>query len=91
MNDTTLILGDEFDDRLREALRVVLSRRGVDGCTSSWAVAGSQEIEEVAVLVDGCPVRIEAETFVGLSLSGPEAIVTAIAKDVAHEVRTGQQ
>ena len=74
----TLILGAEYDDALRGVLRDVLTRLGAKGSAHDWGVAGSQELETVEVLVGVDTVVIEAETFVGLSISGPAKIVERI-------------
>lgn len=78
-DDVTVILGDEYDGVLRTKLIEVLKQCGA---ISSGAVnkflAGSQEIEELTVNIDGCLVHIEAETYVGLSVSGPLNIVKRI-------------
>ena len=79
----TLILGAEYDDTLRGVLRDVLKRLGAKGLAHDWGVAGSQELETVEVLVGVDTVTIEAETFVGLSISGPVELVERIQAMVA--------
>lgn len=83
----TLILGAEYDDNLRGVLRNVLKRLGAKGLAHDWGVAGSQELETVEVLVGVDTVIIEAETFVGLSISGPVEIVERIQAMVAAAVK----
>ena len=70
---TTVVLGDEFDDSSRHMILNVLSEMGalfVD--YGGRAVAGSQEVEALRVLIDGQELNVEAETYAGLSISGPE-------------------
>lgn len=80
-NYVMVILGDEYDDQLRAKLLAALrSLRAVPNNPSSKALAGSQEIEEFDVTIDGQPVHVEAETYIGLSISGPEGIVNRVHK-----------
>lgn len=74
----TVILGDEYDDDLRGRLMAVLRDRGAGLLDGSWDLAGSQELESCRLRLDGAEVTVEAETYVGLSLTGPPALVDAI-------------
>lgn len=80
----TAILGDEYDDELRARLLAALRSLGATASgSSSRALAGSQEIEEFEVSIDGYPVHIEAETYIGLSISGPVDIVNRIKERIS--------
>lgn len=80
----TAILGDEYDDQLRARLLAALRRMGaVASDSSSRSLAGSQEIEAFDVTIDGRPIHIEAETYIGLSVSGPQDIVNRIKEQVS--------
>lgn len=83
----TIILGDEYDNALRDALRAVLVRSGAVGIDKYWGIGGSQEIEALVIRVRGDLITIEAETFVGLSLTGPKAVVEDIALQVRQQLR----
>lgn len=48
----TIILGDEYDEALREALRNVLLNKGAQTLANNWGFAGSQEIETMQVIVE---------------------------------------
>lgn len=78
----SIILGDEYDNTLRENLRTVLIRNGATTNESSWNVGGSQEIESLHIELEGRKITIEAETFVGLSISGPKSIIERIAYEI---------
>ena len=80
-----VILGDEYDDALREILRSILMRGGGVGIDSSWVIGGSQEVDRIQVSFEGAVLTIESETFVGLSISGPEQIVDKIVAQVRRE------
>lgn len=78
----TIILGDEYDDDLRDSLVNALKVLGATPVVSDWAAAGSQELETFEFELNGHTLCIEAETYIGLSLSGDEAQVNEIAKRV---------
>jgi len=63
----TIVLGDEYDDGLRNAMRVVLVNGGAVGIDASWEVGGSQEIEKIQVRLGSDLITIESETFIALS------------------------
>ncbi|MDQ1761375.1 hypothetical protein RAS14_16535, partial [Achromobacter aegrifaciens] len=66
MNIEKIILGDEYDDALRDALRIVLVKRGAVGVDKTWGVGGSQEIDALVVRLGSDLITVEAETFVDL-------------------------
>ena len=75
----TIVLGKEFDPavwkRARKALRSIGARRD----SSDWAVAGSQEISREEWRAGDARLILEGETYVGLSLTGPDEQVAAVA------------
>jgi hypothetical protein len=80
-----VILGDEFDDALRERLLDALRQLGASASgPASRAVAGSQEVEELDVAIDGRTLHITAETYVGLSISGPDDLVQRVLSQMAR-------
>ncbi|MHC8393466.1 hypothetical protein ACYZT8_07340 [Pseudomonas sp. LB3P93] len=82
----SIVLGDEYDAVLRNALHIVLVRLGAVGLDKSWAVGGSQEIEVAEVELMGEKVKIESETFVGLTIFGPGFIIDEVAEKVRQEL-----
>lgn len=84
-NQVTVVLGDEFDDALRTRLMNVLKKLGgmQDG-TKDWFVAGSQELENLDVVIDGSRLHIEAETYVGLSITGSPQLTEQVRRLVAE-------
>jgi hypothetical protein len=86
----TIILGDEYDDNLRVALRAALVESGAIGLGGSWGVGGSQEIETLEVTVGDALVTIESETFVGLTVTGPKPVVERIAESVLQKRKPTQ-
>jgi hypothetical protein len=75
----TIRLGDEFDDALRDAVRTALDDLGAVPGEVSWGIGGSQEIEQIAAVIDGEDVIVEAETYAGLTITGAEATVRRVA------------
>jgi hypothetical protein len=68
-------ISDEFDDDLRAVVRTALAELGADVTHSSWGVGGSQEIETLEVMVGDQRVIVEAETYVGLTVSGDRQVI----------------
>lgn len=84
-NQVTVVLGDEFDDSLRAKLMDVLRGLGaVQSGGSDRFVVGSQDLENLDVLIDGRSLHIEAETYVGLSISGHADLVERVRRLVSQ-------
>jgi hypothetical protein len=76
----TVILGAELDDRLRRRVAEALRTLGAKVQRHDWGVAGSQEVDTYEVQVGDQIVVVSAETYVGLSITGPAEIVQAIER-----------
>jgi hypothetical protein len=88
VNQTSVVLGDEFDDDLRADVQDVLRSLGaVSFGQEDWGVAGSQELEKMTFILQGKAVLVEAETYVGLSMTGPDDLVTEIKNMVDAKQR----
>ena len=74
----TIVLGDEYDDALRAALRESLVSLGATGVSSDWGVAGSQEVEHCEVLIGGKRLVIESETYIGLTVTGDVELTNVV-------------
>ena len=84
ISQTTVILCDEFDDALRTKLLDVL--RGLGAFTAGSgerSLVGSQDLEELDVLIDGQVLHIEAETYAGLFIRGSAQLVARIQRIMA--------
>ena len=75
-------LGDEFDEHLRQTLFMVLREMGAAFVGTTFGVAGSQEIESIETTIGGQSVKIEAETYVGLTVTTEETLAREIEKRV---------
>lgn len=85
-SDTTVVLGAEWDQKLRTALQHALVQLGGSTSSSTWALAGSQEIESLVVSVGARELRVDAETFTGLTVTGPADLVSQVQTLVQTEL-----
>lgn len=83
----TKVLGSEHDRAVAKALQRVLGDMGAENVSWDWGVAGSQELTTLKVTLNGQPLTIEAETYVGLSVTGHAQTVEDIAARVEGIVR----
>lgn len=81
----TVVLGDEYDDALRTRVFAALRRLGAEIAGDDWALGGSQEVETVRVRLDGADLTVEAETYIGLSLTGPADAVDRVTAALAAD------
>lgn len=84
---TTLVLGDEYDQQLRAALVQVMLQLGAVLENRNWVVSGSQEVETFLWQLAGQDITVEAETYMGLSISGDENTINDIAQRVSQAVQ----
>lgn len=76
--EKSVVIGDEYDDDLRDQLLAVLKEMGATEKSSDRGMAGSQEVETYVFEVSGKKLVVEAETYQGLSLIGDKALVEDI-------------
>ncbi len=57
----TIVLGSEYDQKLREALLATLDELAGRAVNRSWGVGGSQEIEQLDVAIGNETIVVEAE------------------------------
>ncbi len=82
-------LGPEYDTGLHRTLISVLKDFGAQTEPPQWAVGGSQEIVIQVALLEGERIKIESETFMGLTLEGDAAILDRIASEVRARLAIG--
>ncbi|HDR9288702.1 TPA: hypothetical protein QDB46_003850 [Burkholderia multivorans] len=70
-----IVVGDEYDEALRKALSIAISEIGAEVINKGGGVTGSQDLEVLVINIGGENVKIEAETFVGISVEGSESTV----------------
>lgn len=82
----TVTLGPEWDNAVRQTVARALKHIGAEVTGDSWGVGGSQVLETLDVVIGDRTIRIEAETYMGLSLTGPADLVDRIADMVAKSI-----
>ena len=82
---TRVVLGDEYDDRLRKALLDTLRELSAQPVDHWHGIGGSQEIERFEIEIAGENIEVESETYVGLSIAGNKRVVNRIAARVAND------
>ena len=81
----TWVVGAEFDASLRRALGAALRGLGYVLDDESWCVGGSQELHRWVLDAPLGQLVVEAETYVGLSIRGTPAAVSAVRRQMAVE------
>ena len=79
-----IILGNEFDDNLRVALRATLIEFGGEVIENEWV----PDFEHLEVTINGLTLDVEAETYIGLSIHGEPNLVQRIAARVRERMTT---
>jgi hypothetical protein len=75
-------LGPEWDDVLLSKLHIAVKRAGGTMKELSWGVGGSQEVTTYRIQLPGGSIEVTAETYMGLIIRGPSALVQQIAAAV---------
>lgn len=76
----TWVVGSEYDGPHFDRLRMALTTVGYRAVDSTWGVGGSQELRTWDIEGPDGPLHIEAETYVGLTVSGSPALVATIRR-----------
>jgi hypothetical protein len=71
-------VGHEYDEALFERLKSVLRALGYHIDIEWSGVAGSQDISHWEISCPAGTLQIEAETYIGLSITGPVQLVAGI-------------
>ena len=83
----TLVLGDEYDHALIARTWSVLAAMGARRVDALGFVAGSQEVSIQIWDLGGATLRFEAETYMGLTVSGERKVVQRLVDDVRARLR----
>jgi len=73
-----IVLGPEWDDKLRTRLGDVLRGLAAVQTSSSWSPGGGGELETVEFSLGDQVLEVESETYIGLSIAGPRELVEKI-------------
>lgn len=79
----TLQLGSEADPAIRRRLKAALKAVKAKKLSNSWGVFGSQEVVGHDYRIGSSIVRVEAETYMGISISGDDAAVALLASHLS--------
>ena len=66
------------DGEARRRLKRALQKAGARRVGSWWGVGGSQEISRAKFTIGGWRLKVEAETYIGLTVVGDEEAVAAL-------------
>lgn len=81
-HDKQIVLGAEYDQALRRRLLDVLRSLGAKPTNQSFEVGGSQELQTLTALVGSRTIRVESETYIGLTITGDPELVEEVAARV---------
>jgi hypothetical protein len=76
------VLGAEYDQVLFERLRSVIVAAGGRISESSYGMGGSQEVFTYDFVLPSGKLVLVAETYAGLSIQGPNALVEEVSNAV---------
>ena len=77
-----IVIGNEYDDNLKDALSLTLKQMGAKEISKINALVGSQDISIYEFLVKNEIIRVEFETYIGLSLIGPKNLIREIEENI---------
>jgi hypothetical protein len=75
MNETQWNVGPEFNEALLRRLGATLRACGYAVDSRSWGVAGSQELSTWNVTGPRGVLLVEAETYIGLTVTGARPLI----------------
>ena len=78
MDTDTWVVGAEYDASIFRKLKTALQALGYQMSFESWGVGGSQEISRGHASGPAGKLTIEYETYLGLTISGPVALVAQV-------------
>ncbi|WP_343292994.1 hypothetical protein AAHN93_14790 [Vandammella animalimorsus] len=77
-----VVIGSEHDENLKSALFLVLKKMGAKKISEMDALAGSQDVSIHEFLVKNEIIKVESETYIGLSLVGSKNLIMEIENNV---------
>jgi hypothetical protein len=78
--------GPEHDDAVRLRLKTVLLELGYSPAWSWWSIGGSQEISHWELTGALGNLIVEAETYVGFTITGPDGAVSRVRSRMESQV-----
>ena len=77
-----VVIGSETDNALVERIQAVVSRLHGGISNPEWTIGGSQEIATYKISLPSGNLEVVTETYIGVTLRGPEALVLDFANQV---------
>ena len=81
-----LVLGNEYDDALRHAVMECLAAWGAQIAARQFGLGGARIIETTKLSLGKELLVVEAETYVGLSITGEARIVDRVAATLSARI-----
>jgi hypothetical protein len=82
----TLNLGPEYDHKMLQTLFDALTAEGAQTIDQRSGMAGSQEIGYWKFQLDRGIVEVSAETYLGISLSGPIDLIARLTHIIQDKI-----
>ena len=82
----TLNLGPEYDQKMLQGLFDALTAEGAQTIDQRADVVGSQEIGYWKFQLDHGTVEVNAETYLGISLSGPVELIARLTQIIQDKI-----
>lgn len=81
-----ICLGAEYDEALRDAVLAVFAELGAPLTRTLDGIGGSQEVVVMEAKVDGETIVVEAETYIGLTISGEKQTVERLVEKIRARI-----
>ena len=78
MKNESIIIGDEYDNKLINLLFIILKEMGSTKINETEALAGSQDYYLASFNINNSIITVEIETYIGITLNGPSELIRII-------------
>lgn len=78
--ETSVVLGEEYDEGLQRSVINVLKAMGAKHVDSGSEVAGSQNLQTMRFELNGHFIKLESETYIGLTVFGERSMVEELVR-----------
>ncbi len=85
MINESIVIGNEYDEKLIKSLFLTLQEIGAVKKDESSALVGSQDYYLVRYEVNNLNLTVGIETYIGVTLSGPSNVVREISNKLKRK------
>ena len=85
MINESIVIGNEYDEKLIKSLFLTLQEIGAVKKDESSALVGSQDYYLARYKVNNLILTVEIETYIGVTLSGPSNVVREISNKLKRK------